>query len=184
MKKARSFLGACFFLLGLACFASLSWTQRVQLEQILRAEPFYRCPVTLYSDRAMIRNDAHGKGYFGATRGNRGQRSHKGIDLLSRVGSPILASKSGRVSYAGIDRGYGWYIEIQHPDGLATRYAHMTRLSVSGGDWVVAGQPIGLCGKSGNADDPRIQPHLHFEIRHGKTALDPVKKFYPALKIS
>lgn len=183
MRKARPLLGACFFLIGLACFASLSWVQRDQIEQFLRNEPFYRCPVTLYSDRAMIRNDAHGKGYFGATRGNKGQRSHKGIDLLSRVGNPILASKSGRVSFAGIDRGYGWYVELRHPDGLVTRYAHMSRLFISAGDWVVAEQKIGLCGKSGNADDPQIQPHLHFEIRQGDTPLDPRKKFDPSFKV-
>lgn len=131
----------------------------------------------------MIRNDAHGKGYFGAPRGDRGQRSHKGVDLLSRVGNPILASKSGRVSFAGIDKGYGWYVILRHPDGFTTRYAHMSRLFVSPGDWVSLGQKLGLCGKSGNADDPRIQPHLHFEIRQGEMALDPLKKFDPNLLV-
>ena len=181
MSKTRSFLGACLFLCGAASFASLSWVQREQVSFFLRNEPYFFCPVTLYSDRAMIRNDAYGKGRFGASRGSRGQRSHKGVDLLSRVDNPILAAKSGRVAFAGIDKGYGWYVELRHPDGLATRYAHMSRLFVSAGQWVMHGQKIGLCGKSGNADDPKIQPHLHFEIRQGDTALDPLKKLDPKL---
>ena len=183
MSKTRSFVGAFLFLCGAASFASLSWVYRAKLDSYLSSELSYRCPVTQYSDRVMIRNDAHGKGYFGASRGNRGQRSHKGIDLLSRVGNPILASKSGRVSFAGIDKGYGWYVELRHPDGLKTRYAHMSQIFVSRGDWVAAGSRLGLCGKSGNADDPSIQPHLHFEILKGDMALDPRKQLDPSLRI-
>ena len=137
----------------------------------------------VYSDRVLIRNDAFGKGRFGATRGSRGQRMHKGLDLLTPEGNPILAAKSGRVAYAGIDKGYGWFIELRHADGRLTRYAHLSRIFVSAGEWVAVGQKIGICGKSGNADDPRIRPHLHFEIREGEKPLDPQKLFDPALTV-
>ena len=182
MKKTRSFLSACFFLCGILSFASIPWIQRGQREKFLRGEPFYRCPVAVYSNRALIRNDSIGKGHFGASRGSRGQRLHKGLDLLSAEGNPIFASKSGRVRFAGIDKGYGWYAEIFHPDGRTSCYAHLSRLFVFSGDWVSAGQKIGICGKSGNADDPRIQPHLHFEIRERGQALDPLKQLDPRLR--
>ncbi len=183
MKRARSFLSACLFLCGVLSFCSLPWIQRIQLETFLRAEPFYRCPVVVYSDRALIRNDSFGKGRFGASRGSRGQRSHQGVDLLSGVGNPIMAAKSGRVRFAGIDKGYGWYVELLHFDGRISRYAHLSRLFTSTGDWVLSGQKIGTCGKSGNADDPRIQPHLHFEIREKDKSSDPLKQLDPGLKI-
>ncbi len=183
MKRARSFLSAFLFLCGVVSFSSLPWIQRVQSENLYRREPFYRCPVTVYSDRVLIRNDSYGKGRFGTSRGNRGQRSHKGVDLLSGVGNPIMAAKSGRVRFSGIDKGYGWYVELLHVDGRISRYAHLSRLFISTGDWVVSGQKIGTCGKSGNADDPRIQPHLHFEIRENNLPIDPLKQLEPSLRV-
>ena len=148
----------------------------------MHKEPFFQCPVVVYSDRVMIRNDSIGKGRFGATRGSRGQRSHKGLDLLSAEGSPITASKCGRVLFAGIDKGYGWYIEILHPDGRTSRYAHLSRLLAAVGDWVSSGQRIGICGKSGNADEAKIQPHLHFEIRENDIAVDPLRLLDPRIR--
>ncbi len=92
---------------------------------------------------------------------------------MAAVGSSIVAAKSGRVVVAGIDSGYGDYIEIQHPDGLCTRYAHLSRSMVQVGDWVKRGQLIGKSGKSGNARNARIIPHLHFEVRQGADAVNP-----------
>jgi murein DD-endopeptidase MepM/ murein hydrolase activator NlpD len=126
----------------------------------------------VFGDRALIRNDAFGKGAFGSSRN--GDRTHKGIDLLVKLGNPVTAAKSGRVSHAGLGKGYGWYVELRHPDGRVSRYAHLGQLSVSVGEWVVAGQRLGTAGKSGNADDPAIRPHVHFEIRKKDQALDPL----------
>lgn len=131
----------------------------------------------------MIRNDVFGKGRFGALRGSRGQRLHKGVDLLVRVGNPVTSSKTGRVSVAGLEKGYGWYVELRHPDGRLTRYAHLSKVLVSRGEWVLAGQKIGQAGKSGNAHAPKIHPHLHFEIREGEKALDPVRLMDPAILV-
>ena len=180
-KRMRSLMSACFLLCGIASFASLPWIERRQIQSFLLDEPYYAPPVPMYANRILIRNDDFGKGRFGATRGKNGKRKHLGLDLLTAVSNPITASKSGRVSVAGIDRGYGWYVEIHHPDGKLSRYAHLTRILVSQGDWVAVGQKIGLCGKSGNADEPRILPHLHFEIREGNLPLDPLSLFDPKL---
>jgi murein DD-endopeptidase MepM/ murein hydrolase activator NlpD len=64
-------------------------------------------------------------------------------------------------------------VEIHHPDGTKTRYAHLSKIQPLAGDWVSVGQLVGLCGKTGNADDSKIMPHLHFEIRKNGHAVDP-----------
>jgi murein DD-endopeptidase MepM/ murein hydrolase activator NlpD len=137
-------------------------------------EPYYASPVAASGPALPLRSDAYGKGYFGARRNN--GRTHKGIDIRAPLGSPILASKSGRVSVAAIDKGYGIWVEINHPDGLRSRYAHLSEAHVRNGQWVRAGQNVGLCGKTGNADAQRIVPHLHFEIRYKTHALNPSEK--------
>src|SRR5690349_18314918 len=128
-RNARVWMSAFLFLAGAGTFASVSWIQKEQLVRLNASEPFYLCPVPVVSGRALIRNDAFGKGRFGATRGNKGQRRHKGIDLLTKVGNPIKASKSGRVIVSGMDKGYGQWVEVLHPDGRTSRYAHLNRLS-------------------------------------------------------
>ena len=134
-------------------------------------EPYYSSPVVLVSNILTLRNDPFGKGAFGASRS--GGRIHAGIDLTNAVGSPVMASKSGRVFFAGDDPGYGHYVEIRHPDGLLTRYAHLSRIQVKEGEWVHQHQVIGASGKTGNANQPVITPHLHFEIRYQNQPLDP-----------
>lgn len=158
----------------------------LELERIhfTRAEPFYRAPVPDSGGRLFLRNDAYGKGAYGASRS--GGRTHQGLDLTAPLGEKILASKSGRVISAFDEKGYGRCIEILHPDGLKTRYAHLASMVVKRGDWVGAGQTIGACGKSGNAINPHIKPHLHFEIRSKKESLNPSSPglLDPALSIS
>ncbi len=131
---------------------------------------------------AWIRSDAIGKGVFGASRSN--NRTHKGIDLYSPLGQPVLASKSGRVAFAGIDKGYGNYVELRHPDGLLTRYAHLSTMTVRKGDWLSRGQILGTIGKTGNADDPQVIPHVHFEVRYKTHAINPSDKLLdPAINL-
>lgn len=158
--------------LGFVLFGSLPFLRLRDTEAYARSEPFYGCPVGLADPGiAPLRSDHYGKGHFYASR-NRGRR-HKGIDLVSAVGAPVTASKSGRVARAETDKGYGLFVEMFHPDGLQTRYAHLDRIDVKPGDWVRKGQVIGTSGKTGNAINPHIKAHLHFEIRYGSSALDP-----------
>lgn len=135
------------------------------------SEPFYASPVAAFSNLIQLRNDRYGKGFFGASRN--GGRVHQGIDLISEVGQPIFAAKSGRVIFSGDARGYGLCVDILHPDGLWTRYAHLSALEVRAGDWVARKAVIGKCGKTGNAQNPHMTPHLHFEIRNRETSLNP-----------
>ena len=170
-KRAHLLGSAVFFLAGLAALLTLPWVHHFQLKDYHATEPFFKYPVIVFSGKALLRNDAFGKGAFGVSRN--GGRTHKGVDLLTRVGSPVFASKSGRVYYAGEGRGYGQYVEILHPEGASTRYAHLSSIHVYQGQWLEAGDTLGLAGKTGNADSPRILPHLHFEIRVHGQAVDP-----------
>ena len=87
---------------------------------------------------------------------------HTGIDYGCPYGTPILASAEGTVMSAGWDNtGYGLRVIIQHLDGKATLYAHLSKVFVTKGDHVRQGQEIGLSGASGNVTGA----HLHFEAR-------------------
>ena len=164
-------MSAACFLLGTFFLTLLPWIgARAQLAH-WELEPNFACPITTPPGGTTLRSDAYGKGYFGASRN--GGRKHLGIDLSIEVGQPVFASKSGRVSFAGFDKGYGNYLEIAHPGGFSTRYAHLSQLFVAAGDWLPQGSVIGLSGKTGNADHKKIKPHLHFEIHYSGKPLNP-----------
>lgn len=112
------------------------------------------------------------KGVFTSGYGWRWGRMHKGIDIANNVGTPILAAKSGLITFSGWSSGgYGYMVEIAHPDGSSTRYAHNSRLLVKKGQLVPQGTKISLMGSTGRSTGP----HLHFEIRRdGGAALDPM----------
>ena len=89
---------------------------------------------------------------------------HEGVDFPAEAGTPIVAAASGKVLFAGVHPEYGKLVEIDHGNGLVTRYAHASLLLVKPGDLVVAGQRIAGVGSTGRSTGP----HLHFEIRlHG-----------------
>lgn len=94
--------------------------------------------------------------------GMRGTRHHNGVDLAAEMGAEIVASDEGEVVFAGYDGpGFGNLIEIRHPDGWSTLYAHLDRTSVQRGQIVRQGERIGCVGSTGRSTGP----HLHFEIR-------------------
>ena len=98
---------------------------------------------------------------YGATDGT-DPKGHTGIDYGCPAGTPILASEKGEVMFAGWDNtGYGNCVIIQHPDGNATLYGHLSSVSVTVGQQVKRGQLIGYSGSTGNSTGP----HLHFEAR-------------------
>lgn len=96
--------------------------------------------------------------------GQRWGRPHRGIDIAAPIGTPIVASAPGVISYAGYnDGGFGYLVEVDHADGTMTRYAHNDRILVSVGQQVSQGEQISLMGSTGNSTGP----HLHFEIHPG-----------------
>ena len=97
-------------------------------------------------------------------------RIHAGIDIIGPTGTPILAAMEGTVVYSGWYYGYGYMIDIQHPNGLVTRYAHASRLYVSVGERVSQGQAIMAMGSTGRS----TAPHLHFEVRVKGQAHNPI----------
>ncbi len=112
------------------------------------------------------------RGVFTSGFGIRWGRMHKGIDIAGPIGTPIMAAATGIVSFAGWNSGgYGNLVEIEHPDGSLTRYAHNHRILVSVGQEVIQGQLIAEMGSTGNSTGP----HLHFELYPpGTDAADPL----------
>ncbi|MEY4722191.1 MAG: hypothetical protein RIQ46_1916 [Pseudomonadota bacterium] len=97
-------------------------------------------------------------------------RRHAGVDLAASTGTAILASSAGRVRHAGWSGGYGLMVEVEHPGGLRTRYGHLSRLAVSAGQAIARGDVIGFVGATGRATGP----HLHYEVRAGQHAVNPL----------
>uniref|UniRef100_UPI00313B14EE M23 family metallopeptidase n=1 Tax=Inquilinus sp. OTU3971 TaxID=3043855 RepID=UPI00313B14EE len=95
---------------------------------------------------------------------------HTGVDLVAPAGTPIFATAAGRVLRSGLAGGYGNMVEIQHADGLVTRYAHMQSLAVGVGDPVAIGTVVGTLGSTGESTGP----HLHYEIRRRDVPVDPM----------
>jgi murein DD-endopeptidase MepM/ murein hydrolase activator NlpD len=89
------------------------------------------------------------------------QSFHEGVDFAAETGTPINAAASGKVIYAETHAAYGKTVDIDHGNGLVTRYAHASELLVKEGDLVVRGQRIAKVGSTGRSTGP----HLHFEVR-------------------
>lgn len=95
---------------------------------------------------------------------------HKGIDIQAWYGAPLYAADGGVVTYAGYESGYGFYVEIDHQNGMKTLYAHMSQSpSVSAGQTVDKGQVIGYEGETGNA----FGHHVHFEVYVNGSRVNP-----------
>ena len=96
---------------------------------------------------------------------------HAGIDLLAPQGSPVRAAAAGTVTYAGRFFGYGNMVDVGHPDGSVTRYAHLSAFApgLRPGGAVDSGDLLGRVGATGRA----TTPHLHFELRVNGQPVDP-----------
>ena len=101
--------------------------------------------------------------------GYRHGRRHQGVDLPYPTGTPAYAAFDGKVRISDYVGGYGNLVVIRHANGLETFYGHLSRRDVASGDWVQAGQMIGLGGSTGRSTGP----HLHFETRYRGYAFDP-----------
>ncbi|MDZ3830566.1 MAG: M23 family metallopeptidase [Sphingopyxis sp.] len=94
---------------------------------------------------------------------------HAGLDFRGPVGTPILSAAPGRVSFVGRKSGYGNVVEVDHGQGIMTRYAHLSAFTSRVGDQVAAGQQIAKMGSTGRSTGS----HLHFEVRLNGVAVNP-----------
>ncbi len=97
-------------------------------------------------------------------------RLHAGSDFVAAAGTPIFATGSGRVVFADVAGGYGNCVEIEHDDGLTSRYGHLQSIAVARDEMVTAASVIGTLGSTGQSTGP----HLHYEIRRGGSPVDPM----------
>ncbi|MEH1820652.1 MAG: peptidoglycan DD-metalloendopeptidase family protein [Nostoc sp.] len=112
------------------------------------------------------------KGTLTSGFGMRWGRPHKGIDIANSTGTPVVASADGTIEKAGWNNGgYGNLVEIHHPDGSSTRYAHNSKILVQPGQQVHQGEIIALMGTTGHSTGT----HCHFEVHPpGKGAVNPI----------
>ncbi|WP_019520770.1 M23 family metallopeptidase [Faucicola boevrei] len=131
------------------------------------AEPSYAgnglLPVRPITSKARMSSGFGYRYIFGKT------QFHKGMDFAAPVGTPIYATGNGVVTYSGWGSGYGRYIEINHGNGVTTRYAHNSANLVNVGDTVYANQHIANVGNTGRSTGP----HLHYEVRQNGQAVNP-----------
>lgn len=116
----------------------------------------YKCP---------FQGEIHPRGKFGPRRGRR----HQGVDIPLKTGDPIYAAFTGKVRMSKYLGGYGNVVVIRHENGIETFHGHLSKRMVEEGDWVNAGDVIGLGGSTGRSTGP----HLHFETRYQGFAFDP-----------
>jgi len=97
--------------------------------------------------------------------------NHKGLDFAGPEGTKVSAVAAGLVTFAGDRAGYGEMVEINHGNGLSTRYCHNEKVLVKQGDMVRKGQEVSLMGSTGHSTGP----HLHFEVLKNGVQVDPLR---------
>ena len=108
--------------------------------------------------------------------GTRWGRAHEGVDIDAAYGSTVVAAHRGTVITAGWGQsGYGLVVEIDHGNGLVSRYAHLSKVTVSVGQLVERAAPIGAVGATGSV----TAAHLHYEVRQGGVARNPIRWLVP-----
>ena len=102
-------------------------------------------------------------------------RPHEGIDVSAPTGTPIIAPADGVVLRAGRENGYGLTLEIDHGNGIVTKYAHCSRIDAKPGDRVTRGKTVAAVGSTGLSTGP----HLHYEVRVNGKVVDPLTYVLP-----
>ncbi len=105
---------------------------------------------------------------------------HTGLDFRAASGDPVRATANGKVVSSGWAGGYGRMVEVDHGNGLSTRYGHLSEINVKVGDSVKIGQVIGTVGSTGRSTGP----HLHYETRIDGEAVDPQKFLRAGVRLS
>jgi murein DD-endopeptidase MepM/ murein hydrolase activator NlpD len=104
--------------------------------------------------------------------------AHEGLDLIAARGTPVLATAPGVVTLSEWGGPFGQVVEVRHAHGYLTRYAHLSRRSVSAGDRVERGDQLGALGSTGRSTGP----HLHYEIEHAGRPIDPMRALGSVLR--
>jgi murein DD-endopeptidase MepM/ murein hydrolase activator NlpD len=108
-----------------------------------------------------------------------GPAIHTGVDLRGDTGDPVRVTANGRVTRAAWAGGYGNMVEVDHGNGLVTRYGHMSKIEVKVGQHVSMGQTIGRIGSTGRSTGP----HLHYEVRIDDKPVNPQKFLRAGLRL-
>jgi murein DD-endopeptidase MepM/ murein hydrolase activator NlpD len=96
---------------------------------------------------------------------------HTGIDFRAETGADVKSTGAGKVTVAENSGGYGNMVEIDHGQGVSTRFGHLSAILVKAGDRVEAGDVIGRAGSTGRSTGP----HVHYEVRRNDTPVDPMR---------
>jgi murein DD-endopeptidase MepM/ murein hydrolase activator NlpD len=150
-----------------SCTAIEDMTYRAQLKKAKNQKDTTTVDVSAYNQVSPI------KGKVISPFGYRGGRQHTGSDIKLHKGDTVRAAYCGRVTKASCYFGYGNLVILKHLNGLETYYAHLSKCLVNVGDSVVAGEIIGLGGRTGSA----TTEHLHFEVRQNRVPRNPEKYF-------
>jgi murein DD-endopeptidase MepM/ murein hydrolase activator NlpD len=136
-------------------------------------EEFAETPHVVLAELSTVPTEGEISSYFGIRRvatKTRRARMHTGVDIRAGQGSPVLAAAAGVVCFVGDWAGYGKIVEIDHDNGLITRYAHLSSYAVAVGATVISGEQVGTVGRTGRATGS----HLHFETLVNGRHVDPM----------
>ncbi|MDQ3635823.1 MAG: M23 family metallopeptidase [Acidobacteriota bacterium] len=126
---------------------------------------------TIWSHLGKINNEY---GFRRNPFGGRSYEFHAGMDIDGNRGDMIVAPANAIVKKAGWQGGYGYMIELDHGNGLTTRFGHLSRIEVNEGEMIQRGQLMGLIGSTGRSTGP----HLHYELRLDNKPINP-RRFLP-----
>ncbi len=111
------------------------------------------------------------EGYMTRGFSDNDENYHPGVDIAAEVGTPVLATATGKVVFAGADSTYGLMVILEHENNISTVYGHNSELLVEMGQEVLVGGRIALSGNTGRS----TAPHLHYEIRENGKPVNPLK---------
>ncbi len=146
----------------------------IEMEKTLRVIQNTSDPATvpsIWAHEGKINNEF---GFRRSPFGGRSYEFHGGMDIAGDRGEVVQATADGVVTEAGWKGGYGQMVEIDHGNGIRSRYGHLSRIDVNLGDTLTRGQPIALIGSTGRSTGP----HLHYELRLGDRPINP-RRFLP-----